>query len=89
MPIRHRNPDGSLSYTQTADENLQNKAQQNVKQLMRTMKKYGERLDSLEAKVSRLLEAKEKEGTIASSLGEIKTAINNIGKNNTEIHAIM
>lgn len=48
MPIPIRNKDGSLSYKQTADEIRQNESQQNVKQLMRTVKNLAERLEIVE-----------------------------------------
>lgn len=56
MPTRHRNPDGSLSYTQTADEKAQTQSQQNIKQLFRNVKKLTERVESLESTVSKLKE---------------------------------
>lgn len=56
MAIATRNPDGSLSYTQTADEKRQNEAHQNVKQLMRTVKNLVERVETLEAQVYTLQE---------------------------------
>lgn len=48
MPIPVRNKDGSLSYKQTADEKLQCEAQQNIKQLNRTVKALAERIEYLE-----------------------------------------
>lgn len=56
MPVRHRNPDGSLSYTQTADENLQNQTQQSLKQTTRFVKKLSDRVDALESLCNRLKE---------------------------------
>jgi len=54
MPTRRRNPDGSLSYIQTADERLQNQSQQNLKQLTRTVKKLTERVEVLESAIREL-----------------------------------
>ena len=49
MPIPIRNKDGSLSYKQTADEKMQSEAQQNLKQLNRTVKALVERVEYLES----------------------------------------
>ena len=71
MPIRHRNPDGSLSYTQTADEKMQNKNQQQTKEISRLLKKTIERVDSLEGKINLLNEN-------YKAIKELTESINNV-----------
>lgn len=64
MPIKKRNPDGSLSYTQTPDEKLQLESQATVKSLNRAVKKLTERVERLEAKYEGIMaEVKELKGT--------------------------
>ena len=70
MPIRKRNPDGSLSYTQTEDEKRQNNNEQSVKQLNRTVKKLTERVERLEAKVNTILAEKDTQQPVASETEE-------------------